>query len=58
MDIKIKEIKMKLEFFGKNYEVVTINFLRDCVAVIYNDNGDLKMLQMNQDEFKRKVTFK
>jgi hypothetical protein len=48
---------MKVEFFGKNYEVVTINFLRDCVAVIYKDNGDLKMIQMNQDEFKRKVTF-
>lgn len=43
---------MIIEFFGKWYRVVSINFYGDQVAIIYKGDHTEKLLQMHLNEFK------
>lgn len=43
---------MKIEFFGKWYQVVSINFYDDQVAIIYKGDQSDKLIHMHINEFK------
>jgi hypothetical protein len=49
---------MKIEFLGKDYQIVTINWLgsNDIVVIFQADSG-LKIVQMSEKEFKNSVKF-
>jgi hypothetical protein len=47
-----EEIKMKIEFFGKWFSVISINFFDDQVCIIYQGVDDKKMIQMHLKEWE------
>ena len=49
---------MIIEFLGRDYSVVSINFLQCEVCVIYKADEGLKMVQLTFETLKEKVKLK